>query len=60
MQYPAPICVFCSHFKTNEDSLVCDAYADGIPDAILKGKVDHQKPYEGDGGIQFKHIVEDI
>lgn len=48
-----PMCTDCKHFKRTEDGLVCDAYPDGIPDAIIDGDVNHRKPYQGDNGIQF-------
>ena len=31
----------------------CAAFPGGIPDAISSGRVDHTKPYPGDGGIRF-------
>lgn len=32
----------------------CDAYPDGIPDAILEGRVNHRRKHKGDNGITFK------
>jgi hypothetical protein len=31
----------------------CEAYPDGIPDAIVTGIHDHTKPFPGDNGIRF-------
>jgi hypothetical protein len=33
--------------------LVCVAFPRGIPADILAGRVDHSRPYDGDGGIGF-------
>jgi len=52
---PAPICMTCKHYHfDNYASMTCDAYPDGIPDKIIDGKVKHNKPYNGDNGIQFE------
>ena len=40
--------------EANEDEPAgCEAYPDGIPEATLKGKVDHKTPYPGDHGLTF-------
>ena len=31
----------------------CDAFPEGIPDAIYLGGFDHRHPFEGDHGIRF-------
>lgn len=36
----------------------CDAYPNKIPQEIFDGRVDHTKPYDGDGGITFEPIKE--
>ena len=36
--------------------LACDAYPDGIPDAIIDNEVDHRQPHDGDGGLTFVKI----
>lgn len=50
---PPPACWFCEHFHDPAKGWVCDAYPDGIPDAILRKGVDHFVPRPGDHGIQF-------
>lgn len=50
----APQCMYCKHYRRDATKLVCDAYPDGIPDAILYWKVDHRAPYRGDNGIRFE------
>jgi hypothetical protein len=59
-------CVACKHFlgvrvveAEAEDELegdtvpFCEAFPDGIPDAIAEG-FDHSKPYRGDHGIRYE------
>lgn len=47
-----PICVSCKHYTFK--SWTCAAYPFGIPDEIITGEVDHNKPYQDDHGIQFE------
>ena len=50
-----PICLDCTHFhEDNEEALTCDAFPDGIPDAIIFSEHDHREPYERDNGIRFE------
>jgi len=54
-RYPAPICMRCVHLeKEPTGPLRCDAYPDGVPEAIWQSVADHTKPYKGDHGIQFE------
>jgi hypothetical protein len=59
-------CFACKHFRDmrvapcemEEDIapdvvVYCEAFPDGIPDAITKGR-DHSKPFRGDHGIRFE------
>ena len=43
-------CVTCQRSAPGQ---VCEAYPDGIPEAILNGKVDHKTPYPGDHGLTY-------
>ena len=52
----APKCMECKHFREGEWGLPCDAFPDGIPEAILGGDHDHTQPYPGDHGIRFEPI----
>lgn len=45
-------CARCAR-RDPEDSLVCQAFPDGIPQAILDGEHQHTSPFPGDGGKQF-------
>ena len=49
-----PMCYYCERSKYNNDGLIkiCEAYPDGIPQAVLEAG--HFFPKPGDNGIQFK------
>lgn len=51
-----PICVNCQRLHAavyGKWGMYCDAFPDGIPDAIIGSRVDHRKPVDGDHGLQF-------
>lgn len=52
-------CMRCARLDKNSDEARCEAFPDGIPDAILANDVDHRKPYEGDHGLQFVPLQSD-
>ena len=47
-----PDCDFCKHL--HKDGLTCDAFPDGIPDAIRVGWKSHREPVDGDHGIKYE------
>ena len=52
-----PKCAKCKHLfpKSNRNSIsTCLAFPEGIPPEILWNKIDHDKTYPGDNGIQFE------
>jgi hypothetical protein len=53
---PPPICIACAHIQTDDFGIItgCEAFPDGIPDAIYVEGFDHREPYPGDGGIRFE------
>lgn len=48
------LCTFCKWRDFNARYPACKAYPDGVPTEILNNRVDHRKPYKGDGGVTFK------
>ena len=52
-------CIWCKHLR-GEPIGSCDAYPEGIPDAIYEGENNHTKPYKGDHGIQFQQVGPDM
>jgi hypothetical protein len=53
MTGPAPICLDCKFFHQHDVKLTCDAFPDGIPEAIINTAFVHTQPYPGDHGIQY-------
>ncbi len=55
MQFAQPICSACARLRPRDDGpgLVCDAFPDGIPDAIYEGGFDHREAFPGDHGVRF-------
>ena len=60
--YPHPfLCVWCARLHGRNEGpmpveLSCDAFPDGVPDAIFDNEVDHRGPVEGDRGLRFVPI----
>lgn len=56
--YPPPICLMCKHNRGAQDNIgaTCDAFPDGIPEAILTSEFIHTQSHPGDHGIQFEPI----
>ena len=56
------ICLNCRRYKPERFALPkrCQAFPDGIPDAIYFGDANHRKPYEGDGGLLYDPIDKEI
>lgn len=52
---PMPICSSCARFTHCGDGFgfCCEAFPDGIPEAIVRDGADHRKPFKGDRGIRF-------
>jgi hypothetical protein len=51
-----PICVDCQRLRKavyGKWGMFCDAFPEGIPDAIRMTRVDHRRPYTGDHDLQF-------
>ena len=54
-----PLCSICRY--KHKDSLTyrksfptCDAFPNGIPEAVRKNKMDHRRAIAGDNGIRFE------
>jgi hypothetical protein len=51
-----PICEACTRLGPAADGTgyACEAFPDGIPEAIYPEGFDHRQPYPGDNGIRFE------
>lgn len=45
-------CNSCTHYR---GFAKCDAFPDRIPRELMTIDITHDKPYEGDGGVRYKH-----
>jgi hypothetical protein len=48
------LCSLCARFWGDRPGFTCDAFATGIPEAILEMRHDHRRPYPGDDGMLFQ------
>lgn len=51
--YSEPICTTCLRLDEAEEPK-CEAFPDGIPDAIWLEAFDHRQPYRGDHGLRYE------
>lgn len=51
-----PQCFCCAHLL---EWPYCKAFPNGIPKEIRLGERNHNKPFPGDGGLQFKPMDRD-
>jgi hypothetical protein len=51
---PTPLCLRCVRFHdNNDDRFTCEAFPDRIPDEIVLGGFNHNRPFPGDNGLRF-------
>jgi len=55
-EFITPICNMCKNMRLQEPGATCNAFPNGIPDAILDNEADHRLPFEGDRGIRFEPV----
>jgi hypothetical protein len=50
----ANLCAWCTRFRPAvRDRTICEAFPEGIPEAIRLMDHDHRRPYPGDHGLRF-------
>ncbi len=54
MTVAPPVCLTCTHWHADESPPACDAFPVRIPDLVWLGGDKHDKPIDGDHGIQFE------
>lgn len=53
----APMCLECKWFREDRAGvLTCEAFPDGIPEAIYLNQHDHREAYRGDHGKRFEPV----
>ena len=56
-----PICAGCKDYNRDGGwGFRCAAFPDGIPEAITFSEVDHRDPFDGDRGIRFEPIDDEV
>lgn len=56
----APQCYACVHWVPDPNEARCAAFSGGIPEAIWRGRHNHQLPFPGDRGITFTPAETDV
>lgn len=52
-----PDCLSCKHFRRDDATRnACEAFPEGIPNAIIFGDRTHLRPYPGDRGLRFEPV----
>jgi hypothetical protein len=52
-----PACATCSRFRRDVKSKdVCEAFPNGIPEDILRGRNDHRQTVAGDRGLTYNPL----
>jgi hypothetical protein len=47
-------CAWCTRFRPEvSDRTICDAFPEGIPEAIQWMDHEHRRPFPGDHGLRF-------
>ena len=54
-----PLCSICRYkhqdtFDYRKSFPTCDAFPNGIPEAVRKNRIDHRRTISGDNGIHFE------
>lgn len=56
-RFPDGLCLLCKHYGYNADrdtGFVCNAFPNGIPREIHRGRFDHRQPHPLDNGLRFE------
>lgn len=54
-------CAFCKRYRSNRGpTVLCDAFPEGVPFAILNNEVDHRHAYPGDHNIRWEQSADTL
>ena len=56
-----PMCMECEHYNYRGEAFTCEAFPGGIPEEIITGEFEHNKPWPNeenpqDNGIRFEPV----